>query len=382
MWVQRADFDVAGSLKAITNLTTPDEGIGYLDLHPSGQSILYATQRANGDVDTYLLNLTADGSAQPVEFLTEVSALTAPCKSNPDPCTDASTFHATWSVAGDKVFFAYRVWDSDGNGIGNQAIGVADADGSNMTPLTFTNTENAIAIIDECPSPVANNTDLVVFVRTPDQGATNYLAVVQLSTGNVTTLTQIPQIADASGCPNYVPTPDGLTVLYMGCYGDACGFGQEARSVTVQLPTRTAPRHTAGAGPHWAAWGTTPTAASRAGKARATVPADPASGFAYLGVTMQPGSAPSTWAAKEWFEVPLTNTSSTIDSYAVTQCDAIHGLAAPWVSSTITCQGANTTYSFFQQLFVGASTGVSSADSVDTFQACMTPRCSTMMATY
>jgi hypothetical protein len=48
----------------------------------------------------------------------------------------------------------------------------------------------------------------------------------------------------------------------------------------------------------------------------------------------------------------------------------------------ITCQGANKTYETFQMLFVDPATGKSARDSVDTLQVCMTPRCSTLLATY
>lgn len=237
-----------------------------------------------------------------------------------------------------------------------------------MKPLTFVNTAQGIAIIDMCPTPLAANDDLLLFTRTPDQGATTYLAVVSISTGNVTMLEQLPQQAPTSGCPNFVETPDGLTVIYMACYGEDCGFSAEAR---VVLPVRRYRDLGAASGPHWAAWGTTPPPRARDQRA-------PASGFAYVSVTAAAGD-PTSWTAKHWFDVPLTNTSDTIDSYAVTQCDQIHGL--PGVSP-ITCQGASVQYSPFQMLFVDPTTGNSTVNSYNTFQACLTPKCSTMMATY
>ena len=74
------------------------------------------------------------------------------------------------------------------------------------------------------------------------------------------------------------------------------------------------------------------------------------------------------------FNVPLTTTPDTIGSYAITQCDQIHGSAD---SKIITCQGADPTHSFSQLVLVDSATGANvSAISYDTFRACMTPRCS------
>ena len=168
MWLQRADFDAAGNLLRKTNLTQPDEGIGYTVLHPTGSAVLFSTELSNGDVETYALNLTTP-NAQPVEFLADISGLLTPCKGDAVPCMDGSTFHTTWTPAGDRVAFAYRVWDNEGTGVGNQAIGLANADGSNMTPLTFINDNAGWAVIDMCPTPVAGNDDLLFFTRTPDQ---------------------------------------------------------------------------------------------------------------------------------------------------------------------------------------------------------------------
>ena len=136
MWVQRASFDTAGKLLSKVNLTDPEMGIGYITMHPSGTSLLYASEEGGSDGDVNTFFLPFNGSA-PSEFLRDIDALLPPCAQQNPPCVDASTFHATYSLDGQKVFFAYRAWDRFGNGIGAQSIGVANADGTGMTPLTY-----------------------------------------------------------------------------------------------------------------------------------------------------------------------------------------------------------------------------------------------------
>ena len=111
MWVQLAHFDAKGQLQSKTNLTEPDDGIGYLVFHPDGQSMLFATENARGDVETYYLPLNG---SKPTQLLKDVQELYAPCASLKPPCVDASTFHATYLPDGKRIIFAYRVWDEYG----------------------------------------------------------------------------------------------------------------------------------------------------------------------------------------------------------------------------------------------------------------------------
>ena len=329
MWLQKATLDANGITTSKVNLTDPDEGMGYIDVHPDGASVLFATERSNGDVETYILNLTSAGAAgQPAEFLSDISALVAPCKAV--GCVDASTFHATWSYSGDEVFFAYRVWDQFGDGIGNQAIGKAARDGSGMTPLTFTTAgpDKGINIIDTCPAPVKGQTGQILFVRTEDQGASNYLAVADVTTGNVTLLTGLPQWAQASGCPNYVETADGLSVVYMACLNGGCDGPLAVRRQLLPV-TRTRrgvdrahagmvtssaqQGRKSGGDPHWAAWGMLPPSPDASTITKRVVAPNNTVLFAYFGVTMKAGVSgeerQSEKSCCEFFNVSLALTA-------------------------------------------------------------------------
>jgi hypothetical protein len=89
---------------------------------------------------------------------------------------------------------------------------------------------------------------------------------------------------------------------------------------------------------------------------------------------MKKGAAPEKLVFTPAFNVPLTNTPDTIGSYAITQCDQIHGLTD---SKLITCEGADPLHSFDQIVLVDFASGANaSAISYDTFRECMTPRCS------
>lgn len=310
----------------------------------------------------HLQNLT-NPSAAPYILLSNLTALLAPCWPT---CRDGSTFHNVWSIDGQKVFFAYRVWDEYGDGIGSQALAVASADGSNMVDLTWNNTgpDQGLNIIDLCPTPT-NDGSRVFFVRTVDQGVSVYAAVVDVATRTVTMLDQLPEYAQASGCPNFLPTADGLTIFYMGCVGDACGFGApHAQTATI---------HRKDVDSRWGRIG----GASTRSAAGSSSKVGNSTGFNYYSVSMPVGSSPSSWSANLMFEVPLTDTPDTIDSYGITQCDQIIDFGS---DAVITCQGANNTDGFFQRLFVDPVTSNTSKISDNTLRACMTPRCAILQA--
>jgi hypothetical protein len=301
---------------------------------------------------------------------------------------EVSTFHNVWAPDGTAVFFAFRAWDQFGNGVGSQGLAVADASGAHVRVLTYNTTgpSAGLNVFDTCPAPSLDGRR-VFFMRSLDQGATAFPAVVD-ATGSApveaTMLSSLPAFAPSSGCPNWLPTPGGVSVLYMGCaVASDCAFG--AHELAGGPPSRAHAAHRWGLPALPAARGRRGAGAGAAAAAPAPAPpagaAAPSSPFAYFSLAMPTGSAPASWTATRMFTVPLVDTPDTIDSYGITQCDGIHALpAAP--GAPITCQGADPTHSFFQRVFVDAATGNTSVVSYDTFKTCMTPRCSLLQATY
>jgi hypothetical protein len=366
-----ASFDRGGSLISAANLTSTLTGMGYLSLAPGGKSIAFATEgtSAFSNVETYTLDLT-DPTALPVGLLPDISAILAPCATGADKCVEASTFHGTYAPDGKRFFFAYRVWDDEGTGIGNQAIAVSNVDGSNVRPITFTmaGVYAGINIIDTCPSPVPNDPTRLLFVRSLDQGLSNYLAFADLATGNVTFLDNLPQWAQTSGCENPIPTADGLTSLFMACEGSECSFASAA-DVPITRVTRASGT---GVGAAWGAPLHPRSTAVRGGYPNFDV---------YYGTFSQTlGVDPFTLTITRQFDEILVNTTDYDDTYSVTQCDAIHGTST---SGNVTCMGASMAHDTFQELFVDLSTGNStqSGNSYNTVVACMTARCTTLLAT-
>lgn len=139
----------------------------------------------------------------------------------------ASTFHASWSPDGSKILFAYRPWDQYGNGIGSQAIGIANADGSGAVPVTYTRngTDDGALVSDMCPVALTPNGSRMFFTHSPDEGEATFASFVDASAPGATpptVLAQLPQVAVASGCSNLLPTAAGDTVLYLACFGEGC----------------------------------------------------------------------------------------------------------------------------------------------------------------
>ena len=156
MWLQRADFDASGAFLTKVNLTAPDEGVGYIVLHPDASAVLFSTELPNGDVETYQLNLTTPG-AKPVEFLRDIAGLLPPCKGNPVPCVDASTFQTTWSTSGSMVSFAYRVWDNEGEGArfdGGGGGGGSDCSAATPRHIPHTHVASALALLHHATPPL------------------------------------------------------------------------------------------------------------------------------------------------------------------------------------------------------------------------------------
>lgn len=369
-WIQQAYFDAAGSrLTAPADASTELCGAGYLSLSADRSTLIFASMDLStpgniGNVASYSLALGGGGGgaapAAPTRIFNDVSALLAACGAE-GPCLTVSTFHTTFAPDNAKIFFAYRAWDSDEDGVGNQAIATADADGSGVKPLTFTTAGSykGINIIDACPAPSRADPSKVFFLRSLDQGMSMFAAVAELASGEVTLLDALPEYAISSGCPNFVETADGVTVLYLGCVSGLanCSFSAGLTAVAASKRDRRA------------AWGLGNSMEAAASSPRRGA----AVSFYDYGVVKLKGPLDALNFTSR-FNVPLTNTPDTIGSYAITQCDQIHGRAD---SDLITCQGADPTHSFTQLVLVDSMTGANaSAISFDTFRACMTPRCS------
>jgi len=374
-WIQTADFDAAGArVSAPADASTELCGAGYLSISANRSSLIFASMDLTtpgniGNVASYRIALGVGGvgggaPAAPTPLFGDVSALLAACGAE-GPCLTVSTFHTTFAPVSDKVFFAYRAWNVDDDGIGNQAIATADADGGNVKPLTFTTAGQykGINIIDMCPAPSRADPAKVFFLRSLDQGMSMFAAVAEVASGDVTLLDALPEYAISSGCPNFVESADGVSVIYMGCVSGAanCSFSSGGGGLTAVAASKRDRR---------AAWGL---GNSMEAAAASSPRRGAASSFYDYGVVKLKGPLDALNFTSH-FNVPLTDTPDTVGSYAVTQCDQIHGRAD---SELITCQGADPTHSFTQLVLVDSATGKNaSAISYDTFRACMTPRCS------
>ena len=376
-WLQRATFTSEGTLLGKpVDLTTEQCGMGYLSLHPVNKStVLLATTDLVtpgnvGNIETYTVDLSLPLPIEPRRLFTDISALLAPCASAlPRPCVAANTFHARWTPDGQSIVFAYRVWDAIGDGIGNQALAISDASGGNIRVLTFTmaGTYAGINIFDECPAP-SRDGSRIFFSRSEDQGASSYATLVDVATGEVSMMHHLPVIAVSSGCPNFVETADGVSVIYMGCNGSvpdtgctfAVGPAAEARQVKA---SRTDLR---------AAWGD---ASSQLVAKRPELAAGEGL-FTYGRVVLTRGTPTSQLVWQPMFGISLTSTPSSFGSYATTQCDQILGLPLSKDPAVLSCEGADPHKLFFQLTFVDTVSGNATAVSRDTFSACMTPRCS------
>lgn len=375
-WLQRAFFTREGALlEKPVDVTTEQCGMGYLSLHPLNKStVLLATTDLVtpgnvGNIETYTVDLTLPLPIAPRRLFTDISALLLPCQAAlPHPCVAANTFHARWTPDGQSIVFAYRAWTAEGDGIGNQALAISDASGANIRVLTFTTAGqfSGINIFDSCPSP-SRDGSRIFFSRSEDQGASSYASLVDVASGEVSIMHHLPVIAVSSGCPNFVDTLDGVSVLYMGCNGSVpdsgCTFAGPAREARQVKASRSDPR---------AGWGDA--SGQLLGKHAALAEGEGI--FTYGRVELTRGTPTSQLRWQPMFGVSLTSTPSSVDSYATTQCDQILGLAPAKEPAVLSCEGADPAKIFFQLTFVDASNGNATAVSRDTFSACMTPRCS------
>ena len=365
MWVQRADFNSNGVLTNRVNLTSMLEGVGYFSVSSNGSTLLLATQTPSmeEDVQTYALDMTSAGAQGAPRLLFADSAsqeaLLAPCGGR---CAAVSTFHGAFSPD-DSLVFAFTLWDSNGEGVGSQALAIADAHGGGVRALTWTDAgpEGGLNVFDECPTVVAKDPSRIIFTRSVDEGMTTYLALADVATGNVTMLTQLPEVALSSGCP--AALPDGETVIYMTCLqtdGSQCVEGAASRA-RAPRPRRRSP----------APWWGRGAAARAAGGGKVAAGEDDV--YSYAQVRLPAGIKPAQVVATTVFNVPLTDTPDTLNSYAITQCDVVKN--APY-ADPLSCEGSDKTHSFFMRLAVNASTGATIVNSTNTFLYCMTPRCS------
>jgi hypothetical protein len=365
-WLQRATFDAQGALVSPgADLTTEVCGAGYVSLSPDRSTLIFASMDLDtpgniGNVETYAVDVSG-APAAPRLLISNFSALLNACTG--DVCRTASTFHGIYSTDGAQIFFAYRVWDGDDTGVGNQALAVANADGSGVRPLSFTEAGSykGINIIDMCPTPVANDSSRVFFLRSLDQGMSAFAAIASTATGKVDMLLTLPQYAISSGCPSFVETPTGVTVIYMACDSSVANCSFAERSAAPVRAEKADAR---------AAWGMAAPGAPRG--------AGYESWYYYGSIELKTGLAPDSIKWTQTFNVALTDTPYTKGSYAITQCGGIQG--APG-GRTLSCEGASPTHFTYSIPLVDFATGANvSAPSYNTFRACMTPRCS-MMAT-
>ena len=185
------------------------------------------------------------------------------------------------------------------------------------------------------------------------------------------------QVAAGSGCPNVLDGPDGLTVLYLACFGDAsaCDFAARARRQS-RAPHR---------GHAESRWGSSAGIKTNAGASTATAAAAAAAshlgggagvGFGYVTVRIPLGAPASYSTYTKAFDVPLIDAPGVEDTFSITQCDGIHGSPPRADGGPLSCEGADAGHLFLAMLFVDPKTGNSSANSYNTFLACMTPHCS------
>jgi hypothetical protein len=228
---------------------------------------------------------------------------------------------------------------------------VADPDGSNVKPLTFTmaGPYKGINIIDMCPAPTRGDPSAVFFLRSLDQGMSMFAARAELATGKVDVFLALPEYAMSSGCPNFLETPSGVTVLYMACDSSLanCSFSARAALAPVRASRRDAR----------AAWGSANLMPVPAAGGAAVASRD-VNWFNYGVVEMAKGAAPEKLVFTPAFNVPLTDTPDTRGSYSITQCDQIHGSPS---SKLITCQGADPKHSFDQIVLLDFASGANAS---------------------
>ena len=348
-WLASASFDSHGTpIKPRRNVTAPQKGMGYLSVSPDGKHALFATERKMpqgwSNVDTFIV--PTDGSSPPTPFLKDQTPLLQPCLNFTPPCTQASTFHATYSPDGKTVVFSYRAWSSIGVAKGSQALAVADAATGAITKL-LTYDFAAVGTQDMCPTLLPKAApELVVFVRSLEGGFKSYLAIVNTTSGYVQMHDDWPEVGDGSGCP--APRSEEA-VMYLGCADPPCDVASSSSNVDAEEAIR------------WGVAPPRPQSTTRSGK----------SGWAQLSAVIttkvqQRKPAPM-------FKIGLTTAPGYVGVFETSQCDRIWGDAKP-ANDTIVCQGADPEHLFFLKHFVNTSTGVASRNDTTTLKHVMTPK--------
>lgn len=351
-YLARKTYSPSGAPISTEQLTPLLNGIGYLSFSPNLTTIVFASAvtTMEGDVQTFSLDLASAG-AQPVLLFADPAsqeALLAPCKPT---CIETSTFHARFSPSGD-IFFMYTAWDVDGESVGSQALAVAFTNGT-VRPLTWV---PDASVFDECATPMLDPSR-VLFARSVNQGLSTFLALADSWSGNVTVLSSLPALGTSSGCPALLSS---LTdILYMGCSDPQCGW---------TAPPQRAPRRRGGA--H----------ALRRSTAEPLLAPIVNNDFFYATIDLTAGIAPEALNATRLWDVPLTKTPSTVDSYAITQCDIIYASSSHSDTSPFfSCQGSDPHDNLFSRLVVSPANGSTIVDTRDEL-FCMTPHCSIVIA--
>jgi len=359
----KATYGADGGLKGKQNLTAPMDGMGYVSVHPGQAKLLMATERTLSqgwkNVDTFVVEAIDTATpAKPTPWLSstsELALLTGCTAAKPFPCTQVSTFHAQYTPDGKQVVFAYSAWTTLGDRVGNQALAVADADGSNAVALSYNVSDTQTA--DMCPTVVG---DQLIFVRGLEQGMHDVIGQMPLSGGGTPrVLASLPASPAGAGCPAWLGAKDADSFMYLGC-NSPCGDDSESAEAVSAEEKERAMR-----------WGESPRRkyASGSGSAAKNAP------FSQMLVTLAPDSAAGAAAAPvvaPMFDIYTTTAPGYVGVFETSQCDRPHG--APWGNQSAICQGADPSHLFFMKFGVDAKTGVAARNDTDTVKAVMTPR--------
>ena len=202
-----------------------------------------------------------------------------------------------------------------------------------------------------CPTLLPGLPDVIVFVRSLQEGFHKYIAVLNLTTSTVTVHDEWPQVADGSGCP----APLGpSSVMYLGC-GNASLECDAAGAVANDVAEDA-------------------DEARRWGRSLRVSPAAPAPGLRKSGwAQLQVAIGGERQIPVPMFPIGLTNAPGYVNVFESSQCDRIWG-AAPPVNNSIICQGADPEHLFFLKHFVNPASGVAARNDTSTLRHVMTPR--------
>ena len=355
-WLASATFDEHGTPLGRRNITKPQDGMGYLSLSPDGQHALFATERPQpqgwSNVDTFIVPL--NGSTSPLPLFNSMDALLQPCVHSTPPCTQVSTFHATFSPDGEHVVFAYRAWSSLGVATGSQALAIADVDGGNVRPLTY-DVEH-VSTQDMCPTLLPATGGMVAFMRSTEQGFHKYIAILNISSGEVSEQRGWPEVGDGAGCP--APLGES-SFMYLGCDKPPCDVASGAHTGAYLDD---------GAAQSWGLPMRTPTTGWP--RQQSPVRASSRSGWAQLKVDLLHGKATSPTLM---FPIGLTTAPGYVGVFRSSQCDQIWGNAKP-ANDSIVCEGADPKHLFFMKDFVNPASGEAARNDTGTLRSVMTPR--------